>query len=185
MILLEHVSLIAPLFHCPSVFFSTKTPSQGDVLMWVTCIVNEPVGKLLTQKERILMPFKYATSVGTLTLFLSRPGGFFWKPWGYFSNPETIVKSVTYKHEWWTRWNLPPQAVSEEAECAAWKICLHSEAGATDRIGFNIGYNPQTVGSVRGYTITALLPWQFISPAWDWTKLLHTSKAEIDRVVEL
>lgn len=107
------------------------------------------------------------------------------KPWGYFSNPETIVKSVTYKHEWWTRWNLPPQAVSEEAECAAWKICLHSEAGATDRIEFNIGYNPQTVGSVRGYTITALLPWQFISPAWDWTKLLHTSKAETDKVVEL
>lgn len=46
------------------------------------------------------------------------------------------MKNVTYKNEWWTRY-LPPQVMSEEVECAGWTICLHSVAGATDRIGFN------------------------------------------------
>lgn len=41
--------------------------------------MNEPVGKLLTQKEEVPMPFKYVTSVGTLTLVLSRPRRFSWK----------------------------------------------------------------------------------------------------------
>lgn len=38
--------------------------------------MNELVGKLLTQKE---VPFKYVTSVGTLTVVLSRPRRFSWK----------------------------------------------------------------------------------------------------------
>lgn len=61
-------------------FFQPRTLiSQGDVLLWATCRVTEPAGKVLTQKEGIPMPFKYAAPIVILTLVLSRPRRFSWK----------------------------------------------------------------------------------------------------------
>lgn len=53
---------------CPSVRYSTKPSliSQGCAMLGLTCTVNEPVGKLLKQKEVITTPCKEVISVGTL-----------------------------------------------------------------------------------------------------------------------